>query len=249
MFELGKVLLRMPSVRVYLASDHIIKHPTFKHALKKIMDDGYCGLRDDPKALYLLDRLQEFFGRWRDNKTDDHLWERIAADAEHCGLSRTQSYYRIAAIAFEASLIASHPENPENISPKTLREMKARLDGLAKCAAVLADWYRSDEIWADEKLVRSYNQEEKRFRLISDLLGMALGIASPQRRGKKFAREHLTFMRSLARYMRREFGKPYYEACAALTNLAYPRKTVATGEDVRLAYRGRKEAPGKLKNK
>src|SRR6516165_10886310 len=109
MFELGKVLQRMPSIMAHLASDHIIEHPTFKRALKKIMDDGYCGLRDDPKALDLLDHLREFFGRWRDNKTDDHLWERIAADAEHRGLSRTQSYYRIAAIAFEASLIAGHP--------------------------------------------------------------------------------------------------------------------------------------------
>jgi hypothetical protein len=240
MFELGKVLQRMPSIMAHLASDHIIEHPTFKRALKKIMDDGYCGLRDDPKALDLLDHLREFFGRWRDNKTDDHLWERIAADAEHRGLSRTQSYYRIAAIAFEASLIAGHPENPENISPKTLREMKARLDGLAESAAALADWYRSDEIFANEKLARSLNQEEKHFRLISDLFGMALGVASPQRHGKKFAREHLTFMRSLAHYMRREFGRPYYEACAALTNLAYPRKTVATGEDVRLAYRTRR---------
>jgi hypothetical protein len=239
MFELGKVLQRMPSIRAYLASDHVIEHPTFKHALKKIMGDGYCGLRDDPKALDLLDRLQEFFGRWRDNKTDDHLWESIAADAEHRGLSRAQSYYRIVAIAFEASLIAGHPENPENISPKTLREMKARLDGLAEYAAALADW-RSDEIWADEKLARSYNREEKWFRLISDLFGMALKVASRQRHGKKFAREHITFMRSLARDMRREFGRPYYEACAALTNLAYPRKTVVTGEDVRLACRAKR---------
>jgi hypothetical protein len=258
------------------------KHPTFKDVLKEIMNNPVYRLEGVDSASH----HRKFFEEWRDNKTDVHLWESIAADAERRGLSlsRRHSYYRIAAIAAQAILFDG--DDSPSMSPDALRERSEYLLGLAESAAALADYYRaalredseyltdntppafrvfsgreaqrlidaesrlrSDEVPANEKLARLYSEEEKRFRLQSDDMLEVLQNVSRQRRGKKFSREHLTFMRSLAGGMRREFGSPYYEACAALTNLAYPRmKVVATAGHVRLAYRA-KSGTGKLKRK
>jgi hypothetical protein len=216
------------------------KHRTFKDVLKKIMDDGYYGLSNNTQDVDLLNPLRDLFERWRENQTDSKHWECIADEAERCGLSREASYYQIAATAFDA-LVAGHPANVVNFSQEALRSQSERYLRLARNAQSLAQHYgKRVEVFGEDgrsgSFAQLHDEQAKDFRQASNDALAKIPWTNRQHHGKKFTREQLSFMRSLVTGMQCRFGKPYYEACAAIANLAYRR--VVTAEEVRSACRG-----------
>jgi hypothetical protein len=84
--------------------------------------------------------------------------------------------------------------------------------------------------------VQFYEEEARDFHRAATEAREWASAANRQGGGARFTREHLSFMRELVASMRRNFRKPYYEATAAIANIAYPRKGV-TAEEVRTVYR------------
>jgi hypothetical protein len=218
------------------------KHPSFNEVLKKVMADGGFGLLlDEPGFARWNKKLRDFVERWLANRDDSKLWEGIADNAEKDGLSRETSYYRIAVSSLQASC-AGDPANVENFSPKALRSQSERFLTLAECAQLMAQHYRgrlrvfgqSDQ--RSEARAQFYEEEAREFRQAS---AEALEWASMTRRqsgGVRFTGEQIAFIRSLVENLRRHFGKPYHEAAAAITNIAYPEETV-TADEIRTVCR------------
>jgi hypothetical protein len=122
---------------------------------------------------------------------------------------------------------------PETFSPQALRSEREKLLKLAQSAETLPNYYREGESEDDKTAALRYEQEAKRFRLrLADMEPPRSGRY--QSRGRKFTREQLSFMQSLARNLQGHFGKPYREAVGVITNIAYPQVR-ATSDDVRKA--------------
>ena len=216
--------------------------PTFRDMLKNYIADRIdVPLIAEPGYTRWNKKLCAFFERWQNTETDNELWSGIAADAEKYGLSREISFFRIASSAAWA-LLAGDPANVKNFSPTALQLQRERSLDLARCAQSLANHYRAQlrALGPDQRseaLAQLYEREAEIFRLSADAKALR-GAGRYQSRGKKFAREQLSFMRDLVISMRCNFGKPYYEAVAAITNIAYQRADVVTAEEVRTACRG-----------
>jgi hypothetical protein len=218
------------------------KHPSFNDVVKDVIADGYDGLlRKEPGYDRWNSKLSGFFARWLESETDGQLWESIAGGGEKAGVSREACFYRIAISAAEA-LFAGDPVNSANRSPSRKRAESDYFLHLAKCAEALSKHHRRTvEIYGpnprSDALAPWFDEEAEKFRRLSKLV-ISYSTIGRQSRGRKFAREHLLFMRSLVNSMERNFGKPYYKAVEAITNIAYPQIGDITYEDVRSACRG-----------
>jgi hypothetical protein len=109
---------------------------------------------------------------------------------------------------------------------------------LAQYTRSLADYCRQSDDEEDRSLVQFYQQQTKKYQyeaafILEQISGSK---AERQSRGKKFRREHTSFMRSLAPLLHRWLGSRYYEAVAVITNAAFELN--AGAEDVRSACRG-----------
>jgi hypothetical protein len=221
--------------------------PSFKEVLKSVIADGYDGLLLNDEAGFAgydrwNNKLRCFFERWLNNQDDSELWEKIAAGAEKHGMAREICFYRIATSAAWA-LLAGDPANAENFSPEALRSWRNDFLELARCAQTLADHYRKRGFYPGaEEAAQWHEQEAKNFRQSAEETASRIPAERPgryQSHGRKFTREHIAFMRELAASMRRDSGKPYHEAVAAIANIAYPvirtpdgRRVVVAAEDV-----------------
>jgi hypothetical protein len=218
-------------------------HPTFKEVLRSVVADGYDGklLNEELGYARWNKKLRDFVERWLASQTDSELWEGIATDGEKIGLRRRASFFRIAVAAITA-LFAGDPANVENLSPKALRLQSDQFAHLAQCAQSLAKHYRKRlKVFGptdheSEARAQFYEEQAEEFRWASVEALEWASATSRQSGGTKFTREHLSFMRSLVDNMQRNFEKPNYNAVAAITAIAYPRKIV-TAEEVRTVCR------------
>jgi hypothetical protein len=228
-----------------ITGTRVSNSPSFNDVLKTVMASGFDGALMDKDTRH--DRwnksLRDFFKRWLDNQTDGELWEVIASDVEKDGLSRETCFYRIASSAIWARF-DGYPANAKNVSLKQLKLWRNKLLELARYSQSLADHHRNQLRFGPdqrtEDAARFYEHEAENFRLSVQKTGAEIEAPRPDRyqsHGRKFTHEHLSFMRSLVTSMRSNFGKPHYEAAAAITNIAYQREDVITAEDVRTACR------------
>jgi hypothetical protein len=220
-------------------------HSSFNEAVKQVMANDYSGLLSkDPGHHRWNEKLKKFFDRLLHND-EDKLWDDVAYTANKYGISREVCFYRIG-YAAAAALFESDSANPQNYKPQALRSRSHQYLRLAQCAESLADHYRrrlkafGQEDQRSKTLVRWYEDEVKEFQRASNESLEQIAYTSRQSRGKKLTREHFSFIRSLVTSMRRDFGKPHYEAVAAITKIAYPSliRIELDLDDVRSACRG-----------
>ena len=206
------------------------KHPTLKDVLKKIMDDGHTIVDLDGRPEYSR-RLDDFYKRLLDSETETNSWESIAADAE---IGSRETCFRYLLDCAAGALSDSDPANPRNIDPKWWRSRRKKFSRLAQCAQSLSHHYREH---GREELARLHKQQAEEFAHQSKAAEKAAEDSSlwstRQRRGKVFTQEQLVFMRSLVAFVLMYFGKPYYEVCASVANIAFPRaKKIITAEHI-----------------
>jgi hypothetical protein len=179
--------------------------------------------------------LRTFLERWSNNRADNKLWEKIATEAAKGGISRETSFNRIIDSAVTALLVG---DAADSISPKDLRAQVKQYQHLARCAQSLADYHLKMGVLShrDQELSRWYEEQVRYFRSASDEALDDIRFSPRQSRGRKFTQEHIGFMRSLVTDLRRDFGRPFFEAAAAIANIAYRRKDIMAA-DVREACR------------
>lgn len=223
---------------------------SFKEAIKKaIAVDNYFGLLSEQAGHERWNKkLRNFFDRWLNSDIDRKLWDNIANNAAKLGHSRNACFYDIGYSA-AAALFEGDPANPNNFSPKALRSRSDQYQKLARFARSLANHYRgrarslgSVDGKFDHEKAEWMDNEAKQLKLMSEHDLESIRWTQRQGRGRKFTREHISFLRSLVTGMHRQFGKPYYEACVAIACTAYPQLTL-TAEDVRSACRGLPRPP------
>ena len=176
---------------------------------------------------YLL--LRTFLERWSNNRADNKLWEKIATEAAKGGISRETSFNRIINSAVRAHQVGERA----SISPKDVRAQVGQYQHLARCAQSLADYHLK---MGHQAASRYYEEQARYFRSLSDEALDGIRFSPRQSRGRKFTQEHIAFMRSLVTDLRRDFGRPFFEAVAAIANIAYRRKDIMAA-DVREACR------------
>jgi hypothetical protein len=174
-------------------------------------------------------RLRTFLERWSNNRADNKLWEKIATEAAKSGISRETSFNRIVNSAVRALNVG----NDASISPKDVRAQVGQYQHLARCAQSLADYHLK---MGHQAASRYYEEQARYFRSLSDVALDGIRFSPRQSRGRKFTQEHIAFMRSLVTDLRRDFGRPFFEAVAAIANVAYRRKDIMAA-DVREACR------------
>jgi hypothetical protein len=178
--------------------------------------------------------LRTFLERWSNNRADNKLWKKIATEAAKGGISRETSFNRI----IDSAVIALVMGAAASISPKDLRAQVAQYQHLARCAQSLADYHLKLGVLSDrdQELSRWYEEQARYFRSGLDEDLDNIRFSPRQSRGRKFTQEHIAFMRSLVTDLRSNFGRPFFEAVAAIANIAYQRKDIMAA-DVREACR------------
>jgi hypothetical protein len=191
-------------------------------------------------------------------------WERIADAAVRNGKSRTECYRAIIICSGVALAVGDRAKHLNEGTLKKLSKDFQILEGHAQALAkhyrerskgqneAVAQFYEGEtdsSRWvgqlSDRALAEQCGHEARRFRQASAEIAGRLQVAGHQGGGSKRTAEHLAFMRSLTDSMRQDFGQPYYEAVAAIANIAYPTIKVK-GEDVRDACKQRRRADARF---
>jgi hypothetical protein len=210
------------------------RQQTFEQVLQSVI----AGEIGDEFLQYALEqpKLKSLFERLLAPPMDHNLWDRIALAAKEKRISRERCFEMIIHAVAEA-WFDSDPAFPQN-APNEWQTKRNHYLELSGYARALADYYSQSATDEGPSLARFYQTETEKFQKeAADILGLISGSkAERQSTGKKFRREHLSFIRSLVPRIDHLFGSPHYEVVAVITNAAFELN--AGAEDVRSARRG-----------
>lgn len=211
------------------------------------LEDYLSWRRPEPPDKSHLDRWIRYIDELGD--ADNQVWNLLASEA-----------VTIIGLAVDTRRLAENAERGDEERKRDQETRKAALRA-ANSAAELAKFLRNIKIVLLETIARrdlkiSLDDLANLHEREAEMLRRAAPLVHPSRirrqrakKGDRWSRGELTFMREMSGFISHIFGKKYDEAVAEMTNIAFDlQDQIATAEDVRSACKPSTRAARKRKD-
>ena len=231
---------------------------SMKAALLSVLDQGtFPGISGrlleeirslDDDALRATDR--EFLQTWIDDYADDPIWEKAIGAAHRFQKSRIFDNLSLIWYALRARRLAEDVRYGDDLLQRERQKRHDEMLKLAKSAEDLTNFWREAMARCAlltigrppfplpfEQVLHLKELNEIQTKLLRQLPGTPPPPStriSRQDLGKNRhrSRECITFMYSMGGFMLEVCGKPFYDAVATMTNIAFPQADISV-DDVR----------------